>query len=75
MLAERGISVHRAAIYRWFIEYACVLRKNSKNINLFGLFPSGNLMQPASRLTENGFPFLQYKGQPNQQITNVVHYF
>ncbi|CFR29136.1 transposase [Yersinia frederiksenii] len=27
MLAERGISVHRSTIYRWFIEYAPLLRK------------------------------------------------
>jgi len=27
MLAERGISVNRSTIYRWFIEYASVLRK------------------------------------------------
>jgi transposase, IS6 family len=27
MLAERGISVNRSTIYRWFIEYAPVLRK------------------------------------------------
>lgn len=30
MLAERGISVHRSTIYRWFIEYAPVLRKKLK---------------------------------------------
>ncbi|SKA72651.1 hypothetical protein SAMN02745132_04773, partial [Enterovibrio nigricans DSM 22720] len=27
MLQERGISVNRSTIYRWFIEYAPVLRK------------------------------------------------
>jgi transposase-like protein len=27
MLAERGISVNRSTIYRWFIEYASALRK------------------------------------------------
>jgi len=27
MLAERGISVNRSTIYRWYIEYAPVLRK------------------------------------------------
>ncbi|MEZ8657224.1 IS6 family transposase, partial [Vibrio splendidus] len=27
MLAERGISVNRSTIYRWFIEYAPTLRK------------------------------------------------
>ncbi len=27
MLAERGISVNRSTIYRWFIEYAPALRK------------------------------------------------
>lgn len=30
MLAERGISVHRSTVYRWFIEYAPVLRKKHK---------------------------------------------
>ena len=30
MLAERGISVHRSTIYRWFIQYAPVLRKKLK---------------------------------------------
>ncbi|EOE4445133.1 hypothetical protein ACKE44_002892 [Providencia stuartii] len=37
MLAEHGMSVHRSTNYRWFIEYAPILRKNSKNINLFEL--------------------------------------
>ena len=27
MLAERGISVNRSTIYRWFIEYSPALRK------------------------------------------------
>lgn len=45
MLAERGISVHRSTIYRWFIQYAPVLRKNSKNISLFVPFPPGSLMK------------------------------
>jgi transposase, IS6 family len=27
MLAERGISVNRSTIYRWFIEYAPAFRK------------------------------------------------
>ena len=27
MLAERGISVNRSTIYRWFIEYSPKLRK------------------------------------------------
>lgn len=49
MLAERGISVHRSTIYRWFIEYATILRKNSKNINSFGLFPLGRSMKPMSK--------------------------
>ncbi|MCB5320410.1 IS6 family transposase [Yersinia massiliensis] len=30
MLAERGISVHRSTIYRWFIEYAPLLRQKLK---------------------------------------------
>jgi transposase-like protein len=30
MLAERGISVNRSTIYRWFIEYAPVLRMINK---------------------------------------------
>lgn len=30
MLAESRISVHRSTIYRWFIEYAPVLRKKRK---------------------------------------------
>ncbi|CDH04399.1 hypothetical protein XBO1_1250002 [Xenorhabdus bovienii str. oregonense] len=30
MLAERGISVHRSTIYRWFVEYAPILRKKLK---------------------------------------------
>ena len=29
-LAEWGISVHRSTIYRWFIEYATILRKKFK---------------------------------------------
>lgn len=49
MLAERGISVHRSTIYRWFIEYAPFSVKNSKNINLFGLFPLGSSMKPTSK--------------------------
>lgn len=57
MLAERGISVHRSTIYRWFIEYAPVLRKNSKSISLFVLLPPGSSMKPMSRLTGNGFTF------------------
>lgn len=46
MLVERGISVYRFTIYRWFIEYTPILRKKSKNINLFGQFHYGNLMKP-----------------------------
>lgn len=57
MLAERGISVHRSTIYRWFIQYAPVLRKKLKNINSFGLFPPGSSMKLMSELTENGFIF------------------
>ena len=57
MLAERGISVHRSTIYRWFIQYAPVLRKKLKNINSFVLLPPGSSMKFMSRLTENGFTF------------------
>ncbi len=49
MLAERGISVHRSTIYRWFIEYAPILRKKLKNINSFGQFPLGSSMKLTSK--------------------------
>lgn len=34
MLAEQGISVHRSTIYRWFIEYAPILRKKAQKISI-----------------------------------------
>lgn len=57
MLAEQGISVHRSTIYRWFIEYAPVLRKKLKNINLLEQFLHGNWMKLTSKLMRNGFTF------------------
>ncbi len=40
MLAERGISVDRSTIYRWFIEYSPSLRREilSLSIHQDGLF-------------------------------------
>ncbi|GAL09428.1 mobile element protein [Vibrio astriarenae] len=32
MLQERGISVNRSTIYRWFIEYAPALRKKINSL-------------------------------------------
>lgn len=32
ILVESGISVHRLTIYRWFIEYAPILRQKLKKI-------------------------------------------
>ncbi len=58
MLAERKISVHRS---RPFIVGLSNMRlysvKNSKNINLVGLFPPGNSIKPTSKSTVNDFTF------------------
>ena len=46
MLAERGISVNRSTIYRWFIKYSQKLRKSyTVTINSSKLIAPGNSMK------------------------------
>ncbi|KJF77478.1 hypothetical protein UA45_12375 [Morganella morganii] len=55
LLAEREISIHR-----WFIQYAPVLHKNSKNINLFVLFPSSNTLDIYFPRNVTGIPPMNF---------------
>ena len=59
MLAERGISVHRSTIYRWFIEYAPILRKKLKKYQFIRAVSSWQLDETYVKV--NGKWFYLYR--------------
>ena len=59
MLAERGISVHRSTIYRWFIQYAPVLRKKLKKYQFIRTVTSWQLDETYVKV--NGKWFYLYR--------------
>lgn len=64
MLQERGISVNRSTIYRWFIEFAPSLRKKVRRYQMINADSSWQL--------ENKNPVLNpHRKQTNRRIHHV----
>ena len=59
MLAERGISVHRSTIYRWFIEYSPILREKLKKYQFIRTVSSWHLNETYVKV--NGKWFYLYR--------------
>ncbi len=72
ILAERGISVHRSTIYRWFIEYAPVLRKKLKRYQF--TYPDSSWQLDETYIKVNGKWFYLYRAI-NQHGTTLDFYF
>ncbi|CNB53778.1 IS6 family transposase [Yersinia intermedia] len=72
MLAERGISVHRSTIYRWFIEYAPILRQKLKRYQFTHADSSWQLDETYIKV--NGKWFYLYRAI-NKHGTTLDFYF
>ena len=72
MLAERGISVHRSTIYRWFIEYAPILRKKLKKYQFIRAVSSWQLDETYVKV--NGKWFYLYRAIDKHGNTLDVYF-
>ncbi|MGP2541174.1 hypothetical protein [Yersinia sp. 2541 StPb PI] len=71
MLAERGVSVHRSTIYRWFIEYAPIKKLvkaggGFKRPNLAGSTLQG--VETLRRLNKGQFDIWLRRDEPERRV-------
>ena len=72
MLQERGISVNRSTIYRWFIEFASSLRKKIRRYQMIGKDSSWQLDETYVKV--KGKWFYLYRAI-NKQVQTLDFYF